>query len=177
MLQMMRKQRSYREQFADAVIEVSPDGYYVLQDGVIRDCNPATEAMLRGKRQGIVGLTPKAISPDTQPDGSRSDARLRDILAEATKNGAARFEWTTKRLDGTTFPGFVTIMATKINGKPAYVTFLVDLTVMVEMREEGAKAQAAEAKAAEEEDRLLEKKRRKKCGVDKRRQELLRQRW
>ena len=156
MLQLMRKQRSYREQFADAVIEVSPDGYYVLQDGVIRDCNPATEAMLRGKREGIVGLAPKAISPDIQPDGSRSDARLRDILAEATKNGAARFEWTTRRLDGTTFPGFVTIMATKINGKPAYVTFLVDLTVMVEMREEGAKAQAAEARAAEEQTRAIE---------------------
>ncbi|MEF2550484.1 methyl-accepting chemotaxis protein [Aurantimonas sp. A2-1-M11] len=156
MLHMLRKQRSYREQFADAVIEVSPDGYYILQDGLIRDCNPATEAMLRGQREGIIGLSPKAISPELQPDGSRSEARIRDILAEAAKNGSTRFEWTTRRLDGTTFPGFVTIMATRINDKPAFVTFLVDLTVMVEMRENQARAQAAEAKAAEEQTRAID---------------------
>jgi methyl-accepting chemotaxis protein len=156
MLGMFKKTRTYREQFADAVIQISPDGYYVLQDGVIRDCNPATEAMLRGSREQIVGLTPNAISPDVQSCGSRSDARTREVLAEAAKNGCARFEWTTQRLDGSTFPGFVTIMATEIDGKPAFVTFLVDLSVMVAMREEGAKARAAEEKAAAEQNQAID---------------------
>ncbi|WP_162244700.1 methyl-accepting chemotaxis protein [Aureimonas sp. Leaf454] len=156
MFKAFRKVRTYREQFADAVIQISPDGYFVMQEGRIRDCNPAMEAQLRGKAEQIVGIDPLAIAPASQPSGDASEARLRAVMNEAEANGIARFEWTTKRLDGSTFPGFVTLVRTQIEQKPAYICFVVDMTIMVTMREEGEKARRAEEKAAQEQTQAME---------------------
>ncbi|WP_370638488.1 methyl-accepting chemotaxis protein [Aurantimonas sp. VKM B-3413] len=151
-----KQKRSYQEQFADAVLRVSPDAYYVVQDGVIRDCNPATERFLRGGRDKIVGLSPSAISPETQACGTKSSERAKQHDQNLKKNGIERFEWTVKRLDGTTFPGFVTLIMGEIDGRPAELVFLVDMTIMVDMREEQAKARAAEEAAAKEQSDAMD---------------------
>ena len=151
-----KHKRSYQEQFADAVLQVSPDAYYVVQDGTIRDCNPATERFLRSSRDKIVGLSPSAISPETQADGAKSADRARQHAENLKKNGIERFEWTVKRLDGSTFPGFVTQIMAEIDGRPAEVVFLVDMTIMVDMREEQAKARAAEEAAAKEQSDAMD---------------------
>ncbi|KQT53033.1 MULTISPECIES: methyl-accepting chemotaxis protein [unclassified Aureimonas] len=156
MFNPFRQKKTFREQFADAIMKLSPDGYYVFQDGVIRDCNPATEALLRGSFEQIVGLSPEQIAPEFQADGSRSADRTVGIAEEIKKNGIARFEWTMKRLDGTTFPSFVTLIGSLIDEKPAVLTFIVDMSVMVAMREEGDKARQAEERTKQAQSQAMD---------------------
>ena len=104
------------EQFASVMMRVSPDACYVFCDGKLINCNPATEALLKGPRDKIVGLTPLDIAAKTQPDGRSSSEAIAGIFADVKTNGITRFEWRMRRLDGTEFPAFVTLVADKIDG-------------------------------------------------------------
>ena len=143
-----RGKKTFKEHSADAVFHLSPDGYYILDDGVLTECNPSTERMLATKRDRLIGLRFEDLSPEKQACGTRSSELVKRILADVARDGVTRFEWTMKRLDGTTFPGFLTLIASQIDGRPAVITFLVDMTIMVELREQGDKARIAEEAAA-----------------------------
>ena len=143
-----RGKKTFKEHSADAVFHLSPDGYYILDDGVLTECNPSTERMLATKRDRLIGLRFEDLSPEKQACGTRSSELVKRILADVARDGVTRFEWTMKRLDGTTFPGFLTLIASQIDGRPTVITFLVDMTIMVELREQGDKARIAEEAAA-----------------------------
>ena len=97
-----RELRESERRFRD-LFEKSPDPYLLLSDGVITDCNDATAAMLRGRREQILGQTPTTLSPELQPDGSRSADSVAARMREAKETSRARFEWVHRRLDGSEF--------------------------------------------------------------------------
>ncbi|WP_337955711.1 methyl-accepting chemotaxis protein [Fulvimarina manganoxydans] len=134
--------RTADEQFASVMMRVSPDACYVFSDGKLVNCNPATEAMLKGPRDKIIGLTPLDIAAKTQADGRPTAEMLPGIMADLKTNGVTRFEWRMRRLDGSEFPAFVTLIADKIDGSDVIMTFTVDLTMMVELREEQERQRA-----------------------------------
>jgi PAS domain S-box-containing protein len=97
----------------------SPDAYLIIVDGVFVDCNRATEVMLHGDRLSIIGQTPDALSPEFQPDGSRSSEAAEHKIKDALNTGANSFEWLHRRFDGSEFIVEVTIAAMMLQGKHA----------------------------------------------------------
>ncbi|MCQ0986239.1 methyl-accepting chemotaxis protein [Jiella sp. LLJ827] len=149
MFERFRQKRNYGETVADEVFRISPDAYYVFEDGVLTECNPATERMLGASREQLLGKRPDELSPEVQACGTKTSVKVAEHVAEFERNGIVRFEWLTKRLDGSVFPSFVTLIKAEVDGRPVMVTFLVDMTIMVEMREQQEKAKRAEEAAAQ----------------------------
>lgn len=86
------------------VFDSSPDAFLILTrtgEPVFVDCNNATQRMLRGEREQIVGQTPWALSPPTQFDGRSSEKAARTILTELSPHDSSSFEWVHRRFDGT----------------------------------------------------------------------------
>ena len=81
----------------------SPDAYLIIIDGVIVDCNRATEVMLRGDRLRIIGQTPDALSPEIQPDGRKSTESALQKINDTLRTGRNSFEWVHQRFDGSHF--------------------------------------------------------------------------
>lgn len=74
------------------------------------DCNAALVSLMHcASKDQIVGLSPWDISPEFQPDGARSEDKARSLQSELMTRGSARFEWTHRRADGSTFPTEVTL--------------------------------------------------------------------
>lgn len=92
------------EKFRNIYID-SPDAYLImeLEQGVIVDCNKATEAMLKGTKEEIIGLTPSRLSPEFQPDGAPSMILAEERIKEAFTKGKVNFDWVHKKIDGTEF--------------------------------------------------------------------------
>ena len=151
-----RHKRSYGEQAAEVLYRTSPDALYVIQDGVITECNHSTETFLRATKEQIIGLKPSQISPELQPDGSKSADGLAAHLKNAARDGITRFEWSIKRLDGSLFPGFVTLVATEVDGRPALSCFLVDMTIMVDLRNLQQEQKKAEEAATAKQKRAFD---------------------
>lgn len=106
----------------------SPDAYLIIRDGVFVDCNRASEAMLRGARDQIVGCTPDSLSPEFQPDGKRSSQAAKEKIQEALQNGSNSFEWVHRRLDGSDFFVEVNIASMLLEGKQTLFTAWRDIT-------------------------------------------------
>ncbi|HEX8310877.1 MAG TPA: PAS domain-containing sensor histidine kinase [Chthoniobacteraceae bacterium] len=81
-----------------------------LQTWRFIDCNAACVALMHCSSKGeLIGLAPWDISPEVQPDGERSEDKARAVQEELMARGTARFEWTHRRFDGSTFPTEITL--------------------------------------------------------------------
>jgi len=126
---LYRHQRQLRESEEKhrVLFEDSPDSYLILVDGIIVDCNKATEMMLRGKRKQIIGQSPIFFSPVLQPDGQKSADATSRIFSVALQKGHHVFEWLYRRLDGSEFWAEVSISATMLK-RPALFATWRDIT-------------------------------------------------
>lgn len=106
----------------------SPDSYLIILDGVFVDCNKATEFMLRGERTQIIGKTPDAISPETQPDGRKSSESAAEKIAWTFEHGKNTFEWMHRRFDGTELFVEVSLVSMILAGKQTLFTTWRDIT-------------------------------------------------
>lgn len=107
----------------------SPDAYLILAEGVFVDCNHSAEAMLRGNRSLILGLSPESISPEFQPDGRKSSEVAKQNIKQAFDSGSQTFEWVHRRLDGSDFFVEVSIAPMMLEGKQALFTTWRDVTM------------------------------------------------
>jgi PAS domain S-box-containing protein len=78
----------------------SPDAYLILDGNTIIDCNAAALAMLGATAEQVIGQSTHMLSPQFQPDGTRSEVAAAAYLQAARDTGSARFEWIHHRADG-----------------------------------------------------------------------------
>lgn len=97
----------------------SPDSYFIFRDGIIIDCNRASEKMLGGKKEKIIGLSPSDLSPEYQPDGAKSIYKSEKMIALATKNGIHTFEWVHSKFDGSDLMVEISLATIVLDQKPA----------------------------------------------------------
>lgn len=70
--------------------------------------NPAALKLFKvDSEEAFCKLGPWAVSPQYQPDGSRSEDKAKTVVMEALKQGSYSFEWTHQSLDGKEFPSNV----------------------------------------------------------------------
>ena len=143
---------SAHSQVCEFIYGSSPDAYFVMQDALIIDCNPAMEKMLGRPKEKLLGVGPGALSPEFQPDGRRSSDATPEIFETVAKKGFHRFEWVHQSLDGKPLHVLVTIMMTVIEGKPVVVSFWQDIAELVAFRKRAEETQRRDAeKRAEQE--------------------------
>ena len=106
----------------------SPDAYLILADGIIVDCNHATETMLLCDGTQIIGRPPAEFSPELQPDGRSSAAAAADMMSAALRTGSHTFEWVHRRTDGTDFWAEVSLSVMTLQRRPVLFASLRDIT-------------------------------------------------
>ncbi|MFT4957021.1 MAG: PAS domain S-box-containing protein, partial [Halobacteriales archaeon] len=91
-----RSEAQFREILAGA-----DEAILLINDGTFVDCNDAAAQLLGyGSGDEIVGATPAALSPPTQPDGKGSADKAETMIDMAAQGGYHRFEWLHRRADG-----------------------------------------------------------------------------
>ncbi|MFH0784899.1 MAG: PAS domain S-box protein [Pseudomonadota bacterium] len=114
-----------------ALFDDSPDAYLIMEiheHGRISECNKATEIMLRGPRNKIIGMTPDQLSPERQPDGRFSFEAAAVKIEECMAWGKNNFEWVHQRLDGECFWAHVTISVITIKDRQTLLVAWRDIT-------------------------------------------------
>lgn len=115
----------YRMKLENILAQVyanSMDGQLLMdRDGRIVDCNDAALSLLGcSRRDEILGLRPKDISPEYQPDGSSTE----DVIARAREQvlleGAASFDWVHTRMDGEPLHVEVVMTAVDLDSSPGF---------------------------------------------------------
>ncbi len=93
------------------------------------DCNDAAVEMMRaGSKHELLAMNPAALSPEFQPDGLRSEDKIRANMPETIRKGSDRFEWVHRRMDGEEFPVEVVLTNVQIGERPLFVTVWRDIT-------------------------------------------------
>lgn len=100
-------EKKYRDLF-----EKSKDAILIIENGQIVDCNRTTVKMLGYRRKGdIMKLHPSELSPEKQPDGTKSYKKADEMMDIALKKGSNRFEWIHRKANGDVFPVEVLLTA------------------------------------------------------------------
>ena len=91
--------------------------------------NAATLQLFGDKEEAaFLGLAPWDVSPPTQPDGSSSADKAREMMAIALRDGSHFFEWRHRRLDGCDIPCSVQLTRLKFAGQLLLQATVRDLT-------------------------------------------------
>ncbi len=106
------------------------------------DCNSRTLTLFGcTELNQIIGKQPEDFSPLTQPDGSSSREKARQLIIKVMDGNPQLFEWKHHRLDGTPF--FVEVVLNRIDlrGVPHMQALVRDITERKQAQEEQKKLQ------------------------------------
>lgn len=102
------------------LFEQLPHPVCVLVDGQFVHINASALQGLGYAEQTLLHARhPVEVSPQLQPDGEPSHARMERHIASALENGERRFEWVFARADGATFTAVVTLVRFTLMGQQA----------------------------------------------------------
>ncbi len=146
------------EQRFRTLFEKSSVAYLLIENGRFVDCNQATADMLRCTREEVLDTPPHELSPEFQPDGSRSDNSAAMRIRQALDTGATRFEWMHRRMDGSDFTVEVVLTRLELGGKTVVFTAWHDIE---DHKQALAKLEQQTARANELADRAEEANRAK----------------
>ncbi len=111
------------ERSADAILLFDPHRY------VFVDCNQAAVDMMRATSKEQLLLThPADVSPEFQPDGRNSREITPEIAAATLAHGSHRFEWLSRRFDGTEFHVEVLSTTVQTGDNPLVAVVCRDIT-------------------------------------------------
>ncbi len=97
--------------------------------GRVVECNDKALHVFNCSREDLIGKTPEDYSPEYQPDGMRSDDKLKLLIDELLETGVPNtFEWKNIRKDGTYFDAEININRIQINNEYFIQAFKRDIT-------------------------------------------------
>ncbi|MGV3755550.1 MAG: ATP-binding protein [Verrucomicrobiota bacterium] len=129
------------------LFEQSSDAHLLFDDQGIIDCNNAAIQMLHcPDKAQVLAIHPASLSPEFQPDGSRSLEKCVEMDRLAYERGHNRFEWMHRRMDGEDFLVEVSLTPVTLNQKRVMLVVWHDITER--KRAEEAMRQAKEAAEA-----------------------------
>ncbi len=103
--------------YYQSLFHAAGDSIFMVQDGIIVDCNSTSLATFGAKRQELIGLSPIDISPEKQPDGSLSKGKALQKIEAAAGGTIQHFDWVHTNLKGEAFETEVTLSRINVDGK------------------------------------------------------------
>jgi PAS domain S-box-containing protein len=130
------------------LFEESADANLLMDEKGFVDCNLAALKMFGySTKAEFLALHPSEFSPPNQPDGTSSREGSERNIATTFLKGKNRFEWMHRRKDGEVFPAEVCITALTLNGLPAQLGTVRDVSertrAQMELRLQSAALKAA----------------------------------
>jgi PAS domain S-box-containing protein len=150
---ILASERTFR-----ALYEQANDAIFVMRGEWFIDCNSQTEEMFGCSREQILQRSPIDFSPEWQPDGTRSRDQAMERIAAAIAGVRQRFDWRHTRLDGTEFDAEVSLSSIDLDGEPAILAIVRDVTERrqaYELLEQRVAERTEELRASEERYRTL----------------------
>lgn len=124
--EQLRAEQRFRvlfESSRDAIMTLAPPDWRFTSG------NPATLALFGVESETqFTALTLWDLSPERQPDGTRSSDKARAMIEQAMREGSAYFEWTHRRLDGHEFPTTVLLTRMEVAGEAMLQATVRDIT-------------------------------------------------
>lgn len=124
-------QRKEAEECVNAYFTSSSDGVLILsaEHRFIHANDTALKLFGFEKMEDLVQCGPGVLSPLRQPGGALSSELAVQRIQTAMQSGKPlRFDWVHKRQDGTEFPCEITLVRIALQGKPAQLTIIRDIT-------------------------------------------------
>lgn len=110
------------------LFDSSSDAIMMLDDKGFFDCNNATLQMFGLSKDEFTASHPSDLSPPFQPDGTDSLTAADQRIAEAFRNGTARFEWVHRRQSGEDFFADVLLTAFPLRERRVLQATVRDIT-------------------------------------------------
>ncbi|HIK56154.1 MAG TPA: PAS domain S-box protein [Synechococcales cyanobacterium M55_K2018_004] len=111
------------------IFEASAEAMFLLENGLMIDCNPAAINLMRCQsREALLAAHPSQISPECQPDGRPSFEKANEMMAIAIAQRNHRFEWMHRRLDGEDFWAEVLLTRIEIDDRQILRAIVRDIT-------------------------------------------------
>ncbi|MEF8832254.1 MAG: PAS domain S-box protein [Candidatus Thermoplasmatota archaeon] len=131
----MERDLAKSEERYRTIFESANDAITIMDEEEFIDCNKRTEEMFGCEREKIIGKTPWSLSPDKQPDDSKSKEKALEKIEEALEGEGPFFEWVHKRCDGTEFYTEVSLNRYDIEDENRIIAVIRDITDRKEVRE------------------------------------------
>ena len=119
--------RESEERFRN-LYENASDGIFLMNEAGFVDCNAQAAAMFGGSKNAIIGRSPVEHSPEKQPDGRLSKESAQENIQAALAGETRRFEWQSKRSDGSLFDLDITLNRIEIGGKTFLLVIARDIS-------------------------------------------------
>ncbi len=124
--ELERSESKFRQLFEaslDAIFLVDPSGQFI-------EANPAALKLYGApSKEGLLHSHPADFSPEFQGNGVPSAELIPANITLAMEQGSHRFEWLHRRLDnGEPFLGLVTLTRISLNGQPALMSVVRDIS-------------------------------------------------
>jgi PAS domain S-box-containing protein len=124
----------------DAIMTLTPPSWRFSSG------NPAAVKMFGARDEDhFVSFGPRVLSPPLQPDGRPSGDKAREMIETAMREGSHLFEWTHKRVDGTSFPSTVLLSQVELAGQALLLATVRDVSNQKHLETELSHARKLEA--------------------------------
>jgi PAS domain S-box-containing protein len=117
-----------KEALYRAMVELALDALLVLENSTFVDCNSSAEKMFGVSRDQLLSSTPIDFSAEIQLDGRDSRSAANEYITQAIEGQAQRFEWLSRRADGSQFISEVGISRLDVEGAKRVILVIRDIS-------------------------------------------------
>ncbi len=96
--EIQKSEEKYR-----TIFECAGDAIFIIKNYKFVDFNEKTEEIFDVDRENMLNKSPWEFSPESQPDGKKSEVKSKEMIDDAFEGEPQFFEWVHKRTDGTEF--------------------------------------------------------------------------
>jgi PAS domain S-box-containing protein len=120
------------ETYYKTLFNVANDAILISKDDRITECNHKTIDVFGFTKDVILGKSMLDISPTYQPDGIRSDDKLRDLMQASHEGEQQIFRWSFIRADGMEFPASISLKIFILNDEELTLSSIRDISKRVD---------------------------------------------
>jgi len=140
---LAKSEERYRYLFdktQDALMTIAPPSWRFTS------ANPAALALFGARSQEeFLAIGPWDVSPERQPDGQSSAEKAKVMIGAAMQDGSSMFDWTHKRIRGSSFPATVLLTRMALDDQAFLLAAVRDVSKQKDMETELAHARKLEA--------------------------------